>query len=560
MAQMQDPITKTMFDLFSVMADRKQAELDLERAQTKENLTGRTAIPGVMAELAKRREQEAKRQEKIRAASQQPQTPAAALTPPTVDVSGEAQARQSASSEKNAQFLADLAGKFAGGGGPQPATGSPGLSPGINPSGRMPGQPGPIAAGATGTAQTGAPGQQPTAPTPQPQAPGTTGTPNPLLAAQPIPQTRDLGIGEQILNIAAGLAFRNAQLFHSGVMGEEVLGYTTLDAQADDLAPGLAIIHGRRRDADPDVRAEAEKQWAIRMDELRKINPQLAIEAERRAEDLYLIADEQRRTGLDPLGDAKAEKFRREWAIEEKVIEGKPLTPGEQQWWDRRSTRGQTNVTVNLPSEAKNKIIGTLESGRMSIQKMDSVVSAMKDMEWAFTKEGKLEMFRLQELKEGSPLVFGQLSETERKRVETFSRLQTAIKNFSAPAIHELIGATMTKAELEFVTDLFPSLDKGFETNKANLAELREAYALSLFRNETVLARQSALGIDDMHPDDAKYAMSLGATKQAAINAVVERQLTLEDQGFTPADAQRRVVDEFRWRYGLDVYHLMGTQ
>jgi len=84
----RDIVGSALLNLLEVHHDRRQAELDLERAQAREKFTGRSAIPGVFAQL---QEQELKRQKQRESAAKQRQAGAPTpqqLTPPPVDVTG----------------------------------------------------------------------------------------------------------------------------------------------------------------------------------------------------------------------------------------------------------------------------------------------------------------------------------------------------------------------------------------------------------------------------------------------------------------------------------------
>lgn len=551
-----DPIGKTLFDVYGAMADRKQAELDLERARTKEAIVGRSAVPGVMAELAKRKEQEDKKRQKIAEQGQQ-QAPAQSMAPPLTEVNGRMTGRSPGAALTNARKLADF---ISGGGGIKGQGG--GLIPGgpknaglqqvsIPRAGVSAGLPGPAAAGQVATAPAGAAGaaQAQQAPT----------TPAASAASiEPIPIQRDVGGVERGVDTAIGLLTRDPGSLRRAATGKETIGWTTVQEQAQQFVPGLAVLEARRRSTDPAVSEPARQMYEQKIEELRKINPVLADEAARQGLDTYYLADErQRLIEEDPKWKADREKATRAWAIEEKVIENGTgaLTPGELEWWNRN--RRKTDVTVNvdtLEKAARVQLQQDLEKGRVAVQHLDSIEQALGPLEknaWIFTWEGRADVGRLR-LKAESPLLWGAITPEEREKIEAYTAVEQSIAAFDVPAMHDLIGATMSPPEIQRINPLFPGMHKDFYTNRQDLLQLREDYGLSLFRKEFVLEKNSAI--------DPRFAFSLGHSRQLVEASATERIDYWIKEGATEAEALDRTRHEFRSRYGLNIDRIMGAQ
>lgn len=92
----KDPVSDALLNVYNLYADRRQAELDLERARTAEQVGARSAVPGVMAQLAEQDLKHRKQREQIQKAQEQGQMSPAAMLPPLTEVDGNTSSRRAA--------------------------------------------------------------------------------------------------------------------------------------------------------------------------------------------------------------------------------------------------------------------------------------------------------------------------------------------------------------------------------------------------------------------------------------------------------------------------------
>lgn len=200
----RNPLTSATLSVFEASLDRKQAQLDYERAQARENAIARDAVPGLIAQLTEMEAKKQKQRESIAKASEQQQASPASMLPPLTEVSGQTSARGAGA---GAAVLSELANQISGGRGirQQGAVpglprgmpgGQPGIGQGINPNVPQPGLPRGMPAGGVfgGGASPTTPGPPVPAPVPSqaggPLAAPATSTPaSAPPTAGPFPQT-----------------------------------------------------------------------------------------------------------------------------------------------------------------------------------------------------------------------------------------------------------------------------------------------------------------------------------------------------------------------------------
>jgi hypothetical protein len=110
----QNPITDQILKMYEARDAEQRAQLDLQMAQTRMNMLGKTAVPTVIAALQAKAQKAAAQKEKIAKASAAGQATPQQMTPPLTDVNGQTSGRQSGQLLANA---ADLAAQTLGGGG-----------------------------------------------------------------------------------------------------------------------------------------------------------------------------------------------------------------------------------------------------------------------------------------------------------------------------------------------------------------------------------------------------------------------------------------------------------
>ena len=519
--------------------NQKKAQLEAERASTQKSVEGRQVLPGVMAQLAELRAKEQAQKEKISRQGESQGPSPQSMMPPMVEVSGQTSGRSPTQALKSASEIAQF------------VSGGAGIKQGMigTIAGQQAPQQAPQQAGATQSVPTNI--GQPTQTVPS--------------GSQLIPQTVQLsGLERAASGVGAvlGVASRSPQAAVSGATelfkGERVVGYTTVDEQAQKFVPGLSVLEARRRDSDPNVSVPSAKLYDERMAQLRQMNPAIADSAASQALDVYYVKDEEMRLQREtPIETVKREKAQAEWAIEEQVIEHGPdsLNAGQRAVWEKGRRQTNTTNVINMPNPLQKSTRGYMEQeldkGFQAIQHMDGIDSAMPGMDWAFTLEGKADIIRLRDFKAKSPMLFGAMSPEQQRKINDYARLEGSIASFNLPEIHDLFGAAFTQVEMEAKEDLFPSMEKDMYTNKQDLKRLREDYGLALFRRAMVLDQNTEI--------DPRDAMGLGASKMRAQASGLERLAELQSAGKNDVDALNQVRHEFKSRFGIDWDYLNGV-
>lgn len=519
MTATQDPVTKGLLDLYSAYADRRQAELDLERARTKEQVTGRSTVPSVMAQLQQRAQKEAKQREQIKSQGPSPQS----MLPPLTDTTGVPSGRGGAEALGSIADIAQTAllgksgaagGAAIGGtpisrGGPQPAAGAPG-------------------------------GNAPTVPA---GTPGTVQQVNlPLTATQRVFR----GIGA-----VGAAALRSpviaAQLGEQAWTGNQPLGVVqtpSVPELAQPLAGPLSILRSRAQDPNPLISQSAKQEYDARMDQIAKeFGPDVAYSAALQAEDINLYAAEKKaEEAADPILTAK----RGMAAIENKIqTEGlKSLTQGERDRWEGRKAVTQIIMPGGELEKAQAARIQEDIGNRQNlIQQLDDVDNAW--YEPYFTVAGKARWTLLQ----AKAKTIG-LTDTESAELTKFAEMDRATSSLSRENITATGGKTLTPFELSIVIPTIPWSQQDLVTAKNNKDAYREANGLGLMRQEIVLEAGSQL--------DPRWSMSLTDVRGRAQNKVRERANELHRAGYSDDDVDRQVKLDFKRRYGLDVDRLMA--
>ncbi len=575
-ASTRDPITKTAMDLFAVRAKRQAAELALEKARVEEAMAGRTAVPGVIAELTQRHEKEQQRRAKIQEQGAQPKVPAQAMTPPLTDVSGQMGGRSSGQALKNASFLADV---VSGGGGLKRA-GVPGgvAQQSIPQAGPSAGMPAPGAAAPQGAGATPAGAAA-----------------SPTLATQAVPVERQLGGAERWWNAILGAAFRSAPELNAAIRGRQVIGHTTLGEQADQLAGPLATLKSRSNALDPEVAKASREQYDQRMQQIEKeMGPEMAALVRQRTDDLVLAADEQQRiANEDPETQDRRRKAQLDLMIAEDRLSRQPaldeklrldiersradLRRANQEYAEATSPEARREAEVRRrtaevelqrkehalqketappryePSpEIKKEIETTLNSSQDLLRKLEEV-EFLANTEGEYFRQ-RFETGAFVEHKRLVGLDALNLLDAEGKRkLGVWKEIDSKLARLNVKQINDLAGKTMTPEELKRIEPMLTLITSDSPTSAlAGLGSLRSELGLSIFRYTSLLN----IGVK---PENAPFGWGMVDTRRIATETSLEMVDTYKSQGYSQDEASAKTADFFRSNYGIDLKQLTGA-
>lgn len=536
----KDPTTEGLLNITNLYLDRKQAELDLERARFRENAVGRTIVPGVAAQIAQLEQKKQQQRERISNAAQQQGMSSQQMLPPLTPVTG--QARQGG--ELGANLASGLVDRI--GGGPKPAILAPGASgAAVVPTivtGPQPGQQGMPAQ----TAQAGAPGTV-------------------------VPIQQDLSGWQRALSgfgTALSLAGRNPEGFvrlgSEVATGKRTIGYEklpTLEEQNAQLAQPLSVLRARMASPNPAVAQQAGQRYQQGLDQLEQaFGPERRATIELQAEDQYYAADEAfRRRFEDPTETAKRDKAVAEWNIEKKVIESgkKPeevLNPGELAILQGRQTKAAQVTVQNITKPTATSLESGIKGSSDLINKLNVIDEATTNPDGSFWNEpftigGKARHKALELRAQG----FGPpLSPQEGAELQRFADVDTTMASMTLEQLHSWLGATMSEGELKASEPLLPKPWKDAFTNQQDLLRLRENAGLSIMRYEQILQSNSLA--------DPRYAEELSDTKTYARGVADKAVKDLMSTGVPQDQAYQQVKEQFRRRYGLDLNRLVGAK
>ena len=440
-----DPVTKALLDVYGSYADRRQAEIDLERAKAKEAITGRSAVPNVVAELRARAEKEARKKEQIAKRSQEGGQGAspASMAPPTTEVTGQTAGRDpSAALAAGGEILAKVFGKSGKVGGPlsqatpanpqgTPAGGifnqsTPGIGQGINPAAAAPGS---------------APAPAPSGPPAPPTQPGTvpTGAPGGVqVVTQPLDTWQRvlrgagaiaavalrqpalaIGLGEEAIKGEQEVGRRplptaqeeQERIFREGVQEGKVLTPVLREAQAAAGTDKAGEAGQKVRDALEDIRKRRGDEVALQAVHVataqileREQEDALALERAQAASGI--IAERQAQTAAERLrAKTQSEKFRNQEmaaVFQRDIAQGKPSSSYGGQTYDagqRRKFLDELNK-ASLAARIGNTVADKLNLGNVaappSPEQFDAAKKRLKDRGEAVTKESMARELGLQ--------------------------------------------------------------------------------------------------------------------------------------------------------------------
>ena len=292
MANGTNPIADEMQVLAEVVMDRRQAEMDLQRARLREVSEARAAPSKVAEQLQARRDKAAAREAKIQRAQAQGQTPPPA-PPPQVEVTGTTGARDGAALLSGIVEAAGINRAVNGGAAVQQAARPGGAGPNVTTA----------AAGMPAGTMAGQQVLQGTGTVPAPIGPAAVGR------AQPI--TRELSGFERGLSFIEGLLrAKQGDLsgFRRAVTGEQIIGFqnplevareTRIAAESE--AQGLATLLQRANRATDDAeRQKLARQYEERIIGIReRLGPRVAQAANARAGTEVLERQREQRLRLE---------------------------------------------------------------------------------------------------------------------------------------------------------------------------------------------------------------------------------------------------------------------
>jgi hypothetical protein len=545
-----NPFLDHLLEVYNLNQDRRQAELDLERARTKEQVGSRMAVPAAFAEMA---QIEAKKQKAKEAAEKSGQSQAPTpqmMLPPMTDVNGQTSGR---GGQALASAAADIFAKVNGGaaikqGSPLGnATMAGGSTLGAAGAAVLNGALGPGIAQRT-------PGINPAA-----AAPGSI-----------VPQKVPLTTGEKWLaglGSVLSLVGRNpGALMETGgqlISGEKTVGYTqtpTVQEQAAVFARPLSAVRFGMDSKDPQMAAQATAQYQKHLDQIeQQFGKETRDAAEINAEDLYWEKAQAQQLKAEEPARKRAELM---FDIENRVHESgkKPeevLNAGDLALLQGRQTKGATvsvqNITPANRTALNNSIKGT-DDLLNQLNSIDDVLTNPDGSFWAdpFTLPGKWDYGKLAARDYAGNLV-DPLNAEESERLQRYATVDQVMASMTVQQLHSWLGATMSEGEIRLAYPMLPAISKGPQKNQAQLRQLREDIGLSKLRYSTILETGSQV--------DPRYAQTLSATKLQAKELVRARtEELLKKEGYTPDRVAEQVRDEFKRNWGLDADRLMGVK
>lgn len=541
-----DPISDGLLSLFEARAAEQKAQIDLDQARAKSSMLGRTAVPGVFAQLQEQRMKQEKQREQI--AKQQAQgAPPSSMAPPLTQVTGQTDGRQSGAGLKAVGELV----KAVSGGGAIKQGGIAGVFgqqvPGQQAPGTSPGLPG-------GGPNVPAGGQAAQAPPSGAPAPAPGGQPSPLGPFPPgslqQPQQPQEPLGRRLGR--AGLNVLGGRL--GGVaLGEELLPepvappIPTVAQQVAPIAKSLAIYQRRMGSTDPVVAAQSEQLYT---DGLDQVEQELGLEfrdaAELHANALALEAEEKERLRAeDPaLADERAIGRLKADLVEGKVTLAQ-LTPGQKEVLKlEQQGIGDINVKLLQPGTAT-------ELEKRSIQHFDMLnrVGMLEGVVYPefFKRGAETQVQLLEQLQKTG----ARLTPKQEEQIQRYRSTEQVLNTITKDVVRAAAGATMAPHEVDLVIGTLFSKDDSWTGFQRKLANFRHLWALDTFRDLTM----RGAGISD-DPGMARGLPETGVAAQTAANA---RIAELQGQGLDPLGAEAQAAREFRHTYGLDLQRLFAS-
>ena len=547
----KDPISDALLNLYEVHAQRRQAELNLDQARAKEAITGRTAVPGVFAQLRAQADKEAARAAKIAKATEAGQPSPASQLPQQMQITGQT-THKDASGALSA--LGDIAKKVSGGSWAKTA-GTPGGVAGrsIPQAGQAAGIPGPGAGGGAAPAQ----------PVNVPSPAGQTG--GPLVPGSTIPVTTPLagwqralrGVGAlgQVANRDFGGAVSGIE---QAVTGKEIIGeqqVPTVPEIAAPFAKSLAVYQARRTSSNPLIAKSAEQQYQASLTQIEqelipRYGPDYAKEivhtAELQASRERLLQEEtERLKSEDPEVKARRDIGR----TKSKLIEEGPdaLSEGEKEILNlERKGIGDVTVKILQPpttAQLEQRSIRHFDS----IDRLGSVQRAIANYPGFFQRGAEKEVQYYEELsKNGFPL-----SDEQKTTIQRYRNADRAFAQLTKDSVRVDAGATMTPGEVQLIMDTLPSKSDSYEGAMQKLGDIQHMFGLDTFRDLTM--RKVGL------PDDPAFAKGFAESELLASQAAEARMQDLQTGGSTPEDAYAQVEREFRSNYGIELDRLLAA-
>ena len=537
-----DPAGDELLNIANLHFKKRQAELDLEQAQTQLNHAGRTAVPRVFAELVAQKQKEDKRKEAIQKAGAQQAPSPESMLPPLTEVTGQTRGTEGASIASN------IAEMVSGGRAVKMQQQQPiGVV-----SGQFP---------------------------PQAQAQGVpAAAPN-----EPIPIERKVSGVERALSVPGLLlsaAGRNPEaIVHFGKQlftGKETVGYTTAEEQAaqhqaqerariDPLAKPLSVLRLQMESDDPAVQQQAQQSFQQHLDQIEQnLGPEDRAAVASRADDLYLIASEKRfEKQLDPAYQNKLALDRQKFDVRNKALTCgyECLSEAEKVIMGGRQKLEVSGSLLTAPTQA------TKNFGQREVMQNDVLINSLNQVSEAltnpdgtiweepFTLAGKARFANMEArdyLRGMHPQ--GPLDDTERKEFDRFSTIKQNLAMLNVPYMHQLIGATMSPAELQRIDDLLAQINKAPIPNIVALRELRQTMGLNKVRYLTILNTPEFQGMDP------ETAQPLSNTKEMVRQMVAKKAEEFSAQGVPKEQAEQRIQAMFYNAYGLDIKKMFGQK
>lgn len=525
----KNPITDAMLTLYENQYATRQAQLDYERARTREQVYAKGAVKGVVSELAEIEMKKQKQKEAIEKSGQSQANPQA-MVPPTIDVTGQTSGRDMSGAFKSASEIAQLVSGGAGikqgaiGGGfgqtgpPQP--GSPGVSPGIpQPQGQPAAQPAPGQA---------VPGQSVPVQQPVSGLERWVGGPLQMIvgAAGRSPGAVVAGLHEMSTGMRdAGFE----QLPTVEKMGKDLS--QTLWAAQEGLTGSAASLNDQFQRIAGRYGPEVSKQVA---------NAALTEAAEVERQQQLFESDPKR---------VMAKQQQRLLAKAE--VEFENLTPGE--LFVLQGMRKSSTSTTNI----ENKIM--MPSTQADIEKdvwgNQDFVQALNEIDRNFYPDYYTLLRDQGQLPNAGRRIYARLgldlSPEGKEKLGRFASFDQSLGGISLETAHRLLGAQMTPYELQRFDRAFQGFSQATDaiSGRASLDQMREMVGLSTLR------RAHALMMPRTATSNPGDWVKLGDGRDLALNDVATRIEQLEAGGVESIQAEQQAFWEMKNAYGLDVSH-----